>query len=97
MKVSINVADNLVIVDGTGRVVDCSALAAEGKSAVQWYGSDGEVEFAGHAQPNEPIDDFAPYQIYFEQWKHEDTKANIVPSLDSMGTGKTTNQILGAS
>jgi hypothetical protein len=78
MRATIIVSDNMVSVDDRGFYpVDCAALAAEGKSAVQWYGEHGEVEFVTTVDPekkifvrapNELIDDVEPYEPYFEEW-----------------------------
>lgn len=64
MHVSINSTDNTLVLDGVGMRTDCANLRADHISAVQWYGDKGEVEYFRHAQPNELIDDFAPYQQY---------------------------------
>ena len=96
MRVAIVATDNIVVVDGVFCRSDCSALVMEGKSAVQWYGANGEVEFTDHAKPNEAITDFSPYQSYVDAWQAQAAKAKIVPALDSISTGETINQILGA-
>jgi hypothetical protein len=67
--------DNVVIVDGEARDVDCSDLVAEGKAAVQWYGTKGHVEFINAPDvlqneyaANQPISSFAEYQSYIDAW-----------------------------
>ena len=99
MRVTIIVDDNMVLVDGLPQTVNCAALAAEGKHAVQWYGDYGEVEFKTGFDtergiptrpPNETITDFAPYQTYVDQWA---TK-NIDPALNGFQP-KTISQLLG--
>jgi hypothetical protein len=67
MRASIVAADNIVVVDGVSLISDCSALLADGVSAVQWYNDKGEVEHVGHVLPNKAIDDLSPYQIYIDQ------------------------------
>lgn len=77
MRMTIVVDDNLVIIDGEGRHVDCSALAEAGQHALQWYGTWGEVEYRttmNHEKrvferlPNEIIDSLGPYEVYINQW-----------------------------
>jgi hypothetical protein len=94
MRVSIAVADNIVTVDGVANRSDCSALASESKSAVQWYGDNGEVEFAGHVRPNEKITNFSPYQVYVDQAEPLAPPPPAVnPTLDSFAP-KSMNDIL---
>jgi hypothetical protein len=88
MRVTIVIPDNMVNVDnGTFRTVDCSALATEGKHAVQWYDSYGMVEFkSGFDQerkiptraPNQYIEDFAPYQSYVDAYNIENAKQLLI-------------------
>ena len=66
MRVSINTRDNQVFADGKMHGADCSELLSKGITAVQWDGSAGEIEFVGHAKPNENIEDFSPYQKYVD-------------------------------
>ena len=97
MRVSITVADNIVTVDGVANRSDCSALASESKSAVQWYGEDGEVEYAGHARPNEVITDFSPYQVYVDQAVPLAPPPPAVnPSLDSFAPKSMSDILTGA-
>jgi len=62
MRVTIIAADNAVIVNGKGGKADCSDILKQGISVVQWYDSVGEIEYVGHAQPNEEIYNLGPYQ-----------------------------------
>jgi hypothetical protein len=80
MRATIVADDNMVLVDGVGCHVDCSALVAENKHAVQWRDTVGEVEFRTtfdpvtkimSRQPNEIIEDFTPYQSYIDAWQIE--------------------------
>lgn len=59
-KVTIVKPDNIVIVDGVDRIVDCSGEAAN-LHAVQWDGSAGEVEY-NDGTPNATIDSISAYQ-----------------------------------
>jgi hypothetical protein len=90
MRATIVVDDNKVIVDGVGCSVDCSALVAENKHAVQWHDTVGEVEFKTNfdpvtkiasRQPNEIIEDFTPYQSYIDAWQIEYDKRQSQPPL----------------
>jgi hypothetical protein len=106
MRVTIVADDNVVLVNGVPQTVDCSALVAEGKQAVQWFDTVGEVEYRNEIdtetgavtrKPNETITDFSPYQSYVDAWQAEADKDKIAPALNTMSTGNTTNQILGAT
>ncbi|VIO80127.1 hypothetical protein [Bradyrhizobium ivorense] len=95
MRVSISVADNIVVIDGEVCRSDCSELLASNISGVQWYGEQGEIEYVSHVQPNEPITDFAPYQSYVDNAVPIHPRPSAInPSLDSY-EGKTIRQILG--
>ena len=59
-KVTIVKDDNMVIVDGVGRTVDCSGQAAN-LHAVQWDGSKGEIEY-NDGSANATIDSISAYQ-----------------------------------
>lgn len=59
-KITIVKDDNIVIVDGVNRTVDCSGEAAN-LHAVQWNGSSGEVEY-NDGTPNATIDSISAYQ-----------------------------------
>jgi hypothetical protein len=87
MRATIVVDDNIVLVDGKARTVDCSPLIKDGTHAVQWYDLFGEVEFRtefdGDAKvmtrkPNETITDFSPYETYVEEWRIENAKQELV-------------------
>jgi hypothetical protein len=67
MRVSINAADGTVVVDGVPGKSDCRELLDQGISAVQWYGSKGEVEYVGHAKPNMEITSFATFQTFVDR------------------------------
>jgi len=84
MRVTIVADDNIVLVGSQfPQTVDCSALVAEGKHAVQWYETYGEVEFKGGFDvergiqtrpPNQFITDFSPYQSYLDAYNVERAK-----------------------
>lgn len=85
MRVAIIKADNLVMVDGEGRTVDCSALPAD-FHALQWYGFAGEVEYASEfddyvgwrKKPNEVVHSLEPYQALLDAWETaKPTKAEV--------------------
>jgi hypothetical protein len=87
MRVTIVADDNIVLVDGVPRTVDCSPLVAEGMHAVQWYDTFGEEEFrtevdaqtyAMTRKPNQTITDFSPYQPYLDQWIAENAKQVLI-------------------
>lgn len=59
-KITIVKDDNIVIVDGVERTVDCTGQAAN-LHAVQWNGSAGEVEY-NDGTPNAVIDSISAYQ-----------------------------------
>jgi hypothetical protein len=87
MRATIVVDDNMMLIDGVACTVDCSALVGEGKHAVQWYDTYGEVEFrtdinpetkAMARLPNEIISDFSPYQSYVDAWHVEKEKQDQI-------------------
>jgi len=57
MKLTIIVDDNAVYVDGSSRILDLSQCGIPANiHAVQWYETEGEVEFNGRPKPqNETI------------------------------------------
>lgn len=74
MRVTIIKDDNMVVVNGEARAVDCSALPAD-FHALQWDDVRGEVEYAPyradgtlHKKPNAAITDFTPYKTYLDKW-----------------------------
>ena len=96
MRAAIIVSDNIVVVDGQPMKSDCSELAAQQISAVQWYGSEGEIEYAGHIQPNEKITDFSPYQIYVDNAEPlVPPEPTIVPALNGYRPKTIANILLG--
>lgn len=72
MRMTIIPSDGFVSVDGEGYGgLDLSALPA-GIGAVQWYGSEGEVERVndkGLVVTNEPITDIGPYEPAVAAWQ----------------------------
>lgn len=95
MRISINSTDDIVVVDGTAMRSDCTALRIASTSAVQWYGSDGDVEYAGHVRPNQRIDDFSPYQVYVDNAVPlQPPEPALNPALDSFAP-KSIRSILG--
>ena len=65
MRVTIIAEENRVNVEGQSESVDCTALYADNVHVIQWYGTEGEIEyFTPRGSPikgNEAITDFAPY------------------------------------
>ncbi len=87
MRATIVVEDDIVVIDGKARTVDCSPLIKDGTHAVQWYDVFGEVEFRNEfdaeakvmtRKPNETITDFSPYESYVEQWRIENAKQELI-------------------
>ena len=77
MQVAIHAQSNQVFVEGVFNEVDCAALVEQNIHAVQWRDDHGEIEFRSvylpdekreHRDPNQPIDDFSPYQSYVDAW-----------------------------
>jgi hypothetical protein len=72
MRVTIIPVDGFVSVDGEEcNGLDLSATPA-GVHAVQWYDTEGEVEYVdarGRAIRNELITDLAPYQPALDAWR----------------------------
>lgn len=62
MRLTIIAEDDLVIVDGDARRVDCAALRAKGVHAVQWDNVEGAVEYR-HG-PQVWIGSLAAYRSY---------------------------------
>lgn len=63
-RITIIRQDNTVVVDGVGASVDCAELP-QYVHAIQWFGTDGWIEFApdagGKRSPNLKIVEIAPY------------------------------------
>ena len=72
MRVTIIPADGFVSVDGEGYGgLDLSFMASD-VHAVQWYDTEGEVEYQdarGRATRNEDITDLTPYQPALDAWQ----------------------------
>jgi hypothetical protein len=84
MRVSILVADNVIVIDGKTMNVDLQALRGRNISAVQWYGELGEVEFAGHKQANQSIRSFKEFQEFVDRAKPPpDPKTPTPDELDA--------------
>src|SRR5262249_25591170 len=67
MRVALHCLDDVVHIDGRRLRTDWATLREGGISAVQWYGEKGEVEYIGHQQPNEAIEDFEPLRFAVER------------------------------
>ena len=73
---SIIAKDNVVVIDGIGKPVDCSALDPI-IHAIQWNDEKqkGHIEFVdedpndGQRDPNENIDSIEPYQFLIDAWE----------------------------
>lgn len=79
MRVTIIATDNRVNVEGFSESVDCSALVEEQIHVVQWYGNVGEIEYwnapgATKIKGNVTIEDFSPYQKFYDAWVSEARK-----------------------
>ncbi len=79
MRVTIISDDNTVTINGDGRTIDCSSIAAE-THAVQWYETFGEVEYVKgpdiKPRSNERIDDFSTYQSFVDAHAAEVDRVN---------------------
>jgi hypothetical protein len=71
MRVTIIPADGFVSVDGEGfNNLDLSFMDAS-IHAIQWYGTDGELErkdSRGKMVANEVVADISPYQLAIDAW-----------------------------
>ena len=62
MRLIIVPEDSLVIVDGVAAIIDLMGFSElGGVHAVQWYGSEGEIEFKNGEFSNASITDVSPY------------------------------------
>jgi hypothetical protein len=61
-RVSIQAADDIIVIDRAVKTVDCTKLREAKISAVQWYGDHGEIEYQRHAKPNETFDSLEQFQ-----------------------------------
>lgn len=72
MRVTIVPAGGLVLVDGEGYSdLDLSFMEAD-IHALQWYGTEGEIErqdSRGRSTSNEDITDLTPYQPALDAWQ----------------------------
>jgi hypothetical protein len=72
MRVTIIPSDEFVMVDGVGYTGLDLSFIPTGIHAIQWYGSEGEVEYAderGRAVKNEPITDLQAYSGAVAAWE----------------------------
>jgi hypothetical protein len=84
MRVSIQAADNIIIIDGKILTVNCSTLRSRNISAVQWYDELGEVEFKDHKQANQAIRSIKEFQSLIDEAKPlADPKAQTPDELDA--------------
>jgi hypothetical protein len=78
MRVTIIPADGFVSIDGEGfSGLDLSFMATD-IHAVQWYGTDGELERKdnrGKIVANEIFTDISPYQAAIDAWNTKKEKA----------------------
>ena len=78
MRVAIVPEDKFVSVDGEGyHDIDLSFLGAS-VHAIQWYGTDGEIEYKdarGRATENVPFSDFTQFQRVVDVWRLAKIKA----------------------
>jgi len=84
MRVSIQVDDNIIVIDGKTMNVDLQALRGRNISAVQWYGELGEVEFKGHKLANQSIRSIKEFQEFIDRAKPPpDPKTPTPDELDA--------------
>lgn len=72
MQLTIIPIDNVVIIDGVARTIDCSAMDPA-IHAVQWNENSGEVEFKtidGIRAPNLMIDSLADFEPQVDAWNN---------------------------
>jgi len=81
---------NVVIIDGEGYDVDCSALD-QGIHVIELDVSRGIIEYVnsrhagpGEYKPNKVIEDFAPYQPLIDAWRAAKIEASKPPPPNSM-------------
>lgn len=79
MRVSVQVADDIIVVDGKVMTVNCEALREHRVSAIQWYGDRGEIEFEQHHKPNEIIEDAASLQKFVDVAKPIPSPKTLTP------------------
>lgn len=85
MRVSVQVADDIIVIDGKVKTVNCEALRKLRVSAIQWYGESGEIEFERHHKPNEIIKDAADLKALVEIAKDIQSPSPPTPAeLDDM-------------
>jgi hypothetical protein len=91
MRVTIIPSDGFVAVDGDGySALDLSFMDTN-IHALQWYGSDGEIERKderGRIVSNEKITDISPYQPALDSWQvdkeiAEQEEIAIIESLET--------------
>lgn len=82
MRVTIIPEDGFVSVDGEGyHDLDLSFMLSD-IHAVQWYDTEGEVEYKdnrGRATRNETITDLTPYQPALDAWQVAKDAAAVEP------------------
>ena len=72
MRVTIIPSDGFVSVDGEGYDGIDLSFMSEDINALQWYGSDGEIEIKDGRNcivSNEKITDISPYQPALDSWQ----------------------------
>ena len=72
MRVTIIPSDGFVSVDGEGYDGIDLSFMSEDINALQWYGSDGEIERKDERNrivSNEKITDISPYQPALDSWQ----------------------------
>jgi hypothetical protein len=85
MRVSIQVEDDVIVVDRKVLKVDCSQLRENQISAVQWYGDQGEIEYERHHKPNEVFHSLEQFQSLVDGAKPiPSPKAPTPQELDEM-------------
>ena len=94
MRVTIIPDDGFVSVDGEGFLdIDLSSMPAN-IHAVQWYHTEGEVEYRdarGRATHNEAITELTPYQPVLELWRRAKDAALAAAALSEESSQDAAN------
>jgi hypothetical protein len=95
MKITIIPEDGFVAVDGDGySKLDLSFMDTN-IHALQWYGSDGEIERKderGRIVSNEEVTDITPYQTALDSWQaaKEIAEQEAIAIIESLETSVAT-------
>jgi hypothetical protein len=80
MKVSIVPDDKVIIIDG--KPIEFDYSISSDIHAIQWYKTEGEIEYKDINKPNEKITDFSDYQYLVDLHSSEDQKIEDKKTAD---------------